>query len=182
MTIGLKVLLKISTARKFFVLMILFFGIGLSACAFKLRGHDAWSPALQVMFLQTEEPYGQLTATLANALRSSGVTLVNSPQKAKTILILSKPQWSNRATTIGSSNQTRIYYVTYSVEYRLADARGKIIVSPRPLSVTRSLTLSPNQLLEANNQRTQLEREMQRELIGQLLNMLSSKQIQQAVS
>src|SRR5262249_41288116 len=153
----------------------------LTACAFRLRGQNALPPALQVLYLQTEDPYGQFAIALRNTLRASGVTLVDSPDQARVTLNLSKPALQNRGMTIGGSNQTRVYNVGYSVRYVLMDAQGKPILPPQVLTTNRTLTLSPNQLLESNNQLPFLEQEMQRELINQLFYRLTSRQVAEAL-
>jgi LPS-assembly lipoprotein len=154
----------------------------LTACsAFHLRGQNELPPALRVLYVQTDDPYGLFTATLRTTLRSSGVTLVDSPALAKVTLNVSKPLLANRGVTIGSSNQTRIYSVSYSVNYVLTASDGKPILPAQTLTTSRTLTLSPNQLLESNNQLVLLEQEMQRELINQLFNRLTSQQVAQAL-
>lgn len=167
------------------VLVIIFLYVislfSLTACAFKLRGQNELPPALRVLYVESDDPYGQFNIKLQNTLRSSDVTLVDSPSSAKVILQISKPVLADRGVTIGSSNQTRIYNISYSVRYVLKTPQGKPILPPQTLTSSRSLTLSPNQLLESNNQLTLLEQEMQRELITLLFDRLTSQQVAQAL-
>jgi LPS-assembly lipoprotein len=150
---------------------------GLSACGFKLRGQVNFPPQIQTLYLDTNNPYGQFESSLRQTLRSYGVTLANSTAQPALTLKTSRPSVKTNNTTSGSSNEARVYNVTYSVTYSLHDNRGKAILPPQLASTTRSLTLNANQLLESNNQLTVLEREMQREVIGKMLNRLSSQQV-----
>ena len=155
--------------------------LNLNACAFKLRGQNELPPDLRVMYLDMQDPYSSFTATVSKTLRSSGITLVDSPQQAKVVLRIDKPVLSSRLVTIGTSNQSRVYNVVYASSFTLSYPKGKSIIPPGRLSASRNLTLSPNQLIESNNQLPLLQREMERDLISQLLNQLTSEQVAQAL-
>lgn len=167
--------------KSFYVTCLIVLLWTLTACAFHLRGQGNWPPALQTIYLQAQEPYDALTINLTNSLHSSGVTLVDSPNQARVTLKLYKPVLSTRNVTIGRSNQSRVYQVVYSVAYMLTDPAGKPFLPQQVISSTRSLTLSPNQLMDSNNQLILLEQEMQRDIINQLYNRLTSKQVFQAL-
>lgn len=151
----------------------------LSACAFKLRNANELPAELHTLYLQTDEPYGRFETTLQATLRSSGIQLVDAPKDAPVILHMTKPKLTYTATTIGTSNESRVYSVVYSTAFSLLNAQGTGLLGPATLSSTRSLTLSANQLIESNNQLSLLEQDMQRDVIAQLYNRLSSQQVAQ---
>lgn len=68
------------------------------------------------------------------------------------VLYITKPKLSYTAATVGTSNQSRVYNVVYSVAFSLINPQGAVLLPPQTLTSTRDLTLSANQLIESNNQ------------------------------
>ncbi|HVV67794.1 MAG TPA: LPS assembly lipoprotein LptE [Gammaproteobacteria bacterium] len=168
--------------HKYLRLTVLYMLLGillcsLSACAFKLRNRNELPPQLHVLYLKADDPYGAFESNLRASLQSSGIMLSDTAAEAPVTLHVLKPQLTYAAGTIGTSNQTRIYAVTYKVAMILEDADGKQLLSPMLLSDTRNLVLSANQLIRSNNQLSKLEQEMYRDIISQLFNRLSSVQV-----
>ncbi len=151
----------------------------LSGCAFHLRNQNDMPPVLQTLFFEAENPYDEFTSALRESLRASGVTLVATPLATPVTFYLAKPQQTIVAGTVGTSNQTRIYNVTYAATFSLKDSQGKFLLSPQTVAVTRSLTLSANQLIESNNQLNLLLQGMYRDVISNIYNRLQSQQVKQ---
>lgn len=154
----------------------------LSACSFQFRGQNTLPQSLRTLYLQSNNPYGSLESTLRQTLHSSGVTLVNTAQSAPVTLQISNPIQTNNGATVGPSSGTRVYTLSYQVTFTLSNTQNKIFVGPRTLTAIRNLTLSPNQLPQSNNQVDILNREMERDIVNQLYNMLRSEQVIQALS
>lgn len=151
----------------------------LLGCGFSLRNANELPPTLQHLYLKTEEPFGRFETTLRATLRSSGVQLVTSPDQAPVTLAVSKPELSYSGSTVGTSNQSRVYSVVYAVAVSLLTPDGKVLWGPKMLRSLRNLTLSANQMIESNNQLSLLEQDMQRDVITQLYNRLGSEQVAQ---
>lgn len=162
--------------RKLICVLLLSLNV-LSACAFKLRDSNELPPGLHPLYLQTEEAFGRFETTLRASLRSSGIKLVATPAEASMIMAIGKPHLAYTIATIGTSNQSRVYNVVYTVSFALLTPKGAVLLPPQPLTATRDLTLSANQLIESNNQLSLLEQDMQRDVITQLYNRLSSQQL-----
>src|SRR6266446_4020830 len=65
----------------------------LASCGFHLRGQPPLAPSLKYLYIQTKDPYGQLTKYLKQYLKMSGVAVVDSSSEASTTLeILSEHQ------------------------------------------------------------------------------------------
>lgn len=154
----------------------------LNACGFQLRDENELALPLHTLYIQTNSPYGSFESNLCQTLHSSHVTLATSAQAAPVVLRLSKPLESNTNTTVGPSNQSRTYTLTYQITYTLTNAQGKVFIGPETLTTSRNLVLSPNQLPQSNNQTDVLKYEMERDLISQLYNRLRSKQVSDALS
>ena len=168
--------------RKLLLLMVLTLSLSLSACGFKLLNANELPASLHRLYLKTEEPYGGFETALRASLRSSGITLVETPAEAAVVLFITKPHLSYSTATVGTSNQSRVYNVVYAVSFGLFNTQGAAILPPQPLFATRDLTLSANQLIESNNQLSLLEQDMQRDVITQLYFRLSSQLVKQLLA
>ncbi|MFT3741224.1 MAG: LPS assembly lipoprotein LptE [Gammaproteobacteria bacterium] len=170
--------MRLHLSRQFLLALGLSLALAfMTGCAFHLRGHSHWPPALRTLYLAMENPYGEFEINLQRSLASAGVQLVSAPCSAPITLKVAKPVVVTRASTIGTSNQTRIYTVTYSVVVTLQNAAGQPLLPPMQLTSIRNLTLSANQMIESNNQLALLEKEMERDIISQLYYRLSSEQV-----
>ncbi|MDF3055694.1 MAG: rlpB [Gammaproteobacteria bacterium] len=167
-----------TTLNRIFILFLCTALLALNACGFKLRSYaNSLPPELKTLYLNVDNPYGSFESLLKQALHSSGVTLVALPAQAPFILNTSKPVLITQNTTIGNTNEARVYNVNYSVKYSITDRNSKTVLPPQEARATRSLTLNANQLLESNNQLTMLTREMQREVITKIFNFLNSQEV-----
>lgn len=164
-----------------FYLLCVVFCLNLSACGFKLRGSSVLPPQLKVLYLESEDPYGNLETILRSSLQTAGIELVESKDQAPLVLHVLKPILTTSAGTIGTSSQTRVYNVNYNVTMKLENPQGASLVSPMVFSASRSLVLSANQLITSNNQLSQLEQEMYRDIVSQMYNRLSSVQVREAL-
>jgi outer membrane lipopolysaccharide assembly protein LptE/RlpB len=159
-----------------FILSLLL--IALSACTpFHLRTQERFPPQLRQLYLITDEPYGSFETALRASLKTSGVQLVERKDQAPITLHITRPLLSQSSKTPGGSSQVRVYNMRYRVMFSLEDRNGKVLLPLKSLVALRALTLSVNQLLESNNELNLLVEDMQRDIINQLYNRLSSQQV-----
>lgn len=154
----------------------------LSACGFKFRNQHELPQQLRILYLKSNDPYGPFTISLKQALRSSGVELVDAPSEALVTLDLESAHTTVTANSIGPSSQARVYNVNYTVIFSLLNSIGTPILPDQRIVVNDTLTLNANQLLDSNNQLKIEEEEMRREAIRQIYNRLSSQQVLEIVS
>lgn len=149
----------------------------LSACGFHLRGDIPLPPPLHKLYLQTTEPFGQLTRNLKQYLKFSGVVLVETPAEADTVLVILNETNSEQLLSIGGTQQTRQYNITLSVSFEVTDPHGRVLVPPETLHETRSLTILSNQILGGSNEENNLFVQMRRAIVYDILTRLSSKDV-----
>jgi LPS-assembly lipoprotein len=162
-----------SLGKYFFFLSVLL----LSACGFHLRGEIPLPAQLQKLYLQTTDPYGQLTRNIKQYLKFSGVELVDSPAEADTVLVILNETNSEQLLSIGGTQQTRQYDITLTVAFEVTNTSGKVLVPPESLHETRSLTILSNQILGGSNEENNLFVQMRRAIVYDILKRLSSKDV-----
>jgi outer membrane lipopolysaccharide assembly protein LptE/RlpB len=155
--------------------------IVLTACGFKAYNARSLSPRMQTMYVQSVMPYSTFTTSLKHFLKSAGVNLLDTPEPNELILNIDSISLTHDNPNIVSSAQATVYNFTYIVTFNVADTKGRLIPEQTVL-VTRTLTLSPNEVLEASGEVMILKEEMERELILKLFNVLSAKGTRQALN
>lgn len=165
----------------FGIILVSLILIGVSACGFQPRNFNTLPKALHTLYIQSDDPYGSLTTTLRQTLRTSGINVVDSPSVAAVTLKLSRPVRTDNSATVGPTTSTRVFALTYSVTFTLTDSQGKNLLKPQTLTTSRTLTMAANQLLQSNNQLSTLTKEMEREIVNQLYNHLRSERVAEAL-
>ncbi len=157
----------------------------LTACGFHLRGHGSVAvlpSQLKVLFVESKQPYGALTQEVEQMLRGMGVKLVNTAQAAPYTLAILSAQTSQQTTGMSPTTQVSTYALSYSMTYQIMDKAGHIVVAPRSLMASRSYASNSNQILSSNYEYAQLENDMRRDVISQMINQLGAKEILQALA
>ncbi len=163
-------------------LLLIFSLLLLTGCGFHLRGHEPLPPALRVLYVQSNDPYGAFTKQLSQTLTAVGVTVTETSDTAPVALQILSEQSGQQLTSQGSSGQMSTYLLTYTVTYQLLDEHGRIIQAPQSVMATRAYSAAANQILGDLNVQSGLQTEMQRDAIVQILGRLRSHVTQQTLS
>ena len=118
-------------------------------CGFRLRGLAELPPALETVYIQTEEglgPRNRLARTLTRVLEGSGATLVPRDQAGAVIHILGEGL-NRRVVAVGNDGNAREYDLTYGVRYSVILADGTVLIPPQEMTVSRSLFYGEDQVL-----------------------------------
>ncbi len=147
----------------------------LPACGFKLYSKEKLPPQLHTLYLQSDNPYGQFETDLKHSFKTMGINFTDLQKQAPITLKIINTNFSHDNLNAVSSSQATVYNFTYNVTFNLIDSHSKPIISSQTVKSDRTLTLNPNEVIDANPEVDTLKQEMQRELIFKILNRLSSK-------
>lgn len=153
--------------------------IGLTSCGFKLRGPVPLAPSLHNLYIQTADPYGQLTHNLKQYLKSSGVHLTSSAEEADTILNIVNEQTGQTLLSVGGTQQTRQYNLTLSVTFQITNRKGIVLILPQTLLQSRTIPIQSNQVLGGSNEANNLYRQMRQAIVYDMINRISSHEVTQ---
>lgn len=155
--------------------LIHFFIIALlTGCGFHLRGNVSLNPHIKKIFLQTENPYGQLARHLRNAFNTSGITVTKTAQDADIILVILNEQQSEQQTNVSATQQTRQYTLISSINFTAQSPTHKTIIAPQTVSETRTVTTQSNTTLASSNEVTTLYQQMQAALVFDIMSRLTA--------
>ncbi|EKE01351.1 MAG: hypothetical protein ACD_21C00156G0018 [uncultured bacterium] len=154
----------------------------LTSCGFTLRTAKSMPPQLHKIYYQADNPYGQFEVTLKKVLKSSNVALLTNTNNIAPILHVTSNYNTPSTTSSISSAEARTYTLTYSATISINCASGKPLLAPQTVSVSRSIILQPNEILEISPQTETAKREMCQELSTKVLNILCAPKTFQALS
>lgn len=160
--------------RLYPIFCILIILLTLNGCGFQLRGYrEGQTIPFHTLYLQSDSPYSNFNKALRQTLNGLGIDTRVSPPAPMTLQILSQ-NFSRTITSLGNAGQTTTYLLSYSVLFRLMDRQNHIVLPPQQILVTRNFSITSNQLSGDLNTQNDLQEEMQRDAIQQLVTRLSS--------
>lgn len=158
----------------FYILLFTFITL-LTACGFHLRGEEKLPGALQVVYIQSDTPYGSFEQTLRDSLRSYNIKLVDTPQQAKTILNIMKVNLASVAGSVSANLSLRQYTLNYTITYNVLTPNSKIILSTNSVTATTTFTSDmAAMMLSSKNSTQQYMPELQRDAVFRIMSQLLS--------
>lgn len=159
------------------ILYCLIICLWLCGCGFHARGPMTLAPPLQNLYLQSDDPYGQLAKDLRTYLKMSGVHLAKTPAEASCILEILSENTSEQLLNISGTQITRQYNLMLTVAYRITDNKGNLLTDTQIATETRPLTLNTNQMLGSSNQAVSLYQQMRTAIGYDIMSRLASREI-----
>lgn len=147
----------------------------LTACGFHLRTQAKIPTALNPLYVQSIDPYGQLTLELKQILRTQGITLVDSRRDAKYTLEIQKIDTITTTLSQSASTSTTQYTLYYNVTYAISRQDGTIVYGPKTIRSQRNYTVNQSQVLSSDAQVQSLTQEMEHDTISLMFDQLSSQ-------
>lgn len=163
-----------STRRSIIVLLL---AVMLTGCGFHLRGQVSLPENMRVVSIDGIAPYSEFAVELRRALANNGVSVVDSASSAQAIIKLSGLRFDRRVLSVSPlTGKVREYELVYSVDMRVVDTAGKQLLAPHRLRQVRDFLFDENAVLGKATEEAQLRKEMQAELIQQVLRRLQARQ------
>jgi LPS-assembly lipoprotein len=147
---------------------------GLSACGFRLRGALRF-PYTSVHLASTSP----LAQELSAALRGNGVQVMGGsqpPERAAVVVSLSEERRERVIVSRTSSGQVRELQLRLTVRVGARSGRGVDLLTPIDLSQQRDVSYNESAALAKEAEEEALNREMQSELVQQLMRRLATLQ------
>lgn len=154
----------------------------LAACGFHFRGEWRLAPPLQHMYLETNDPYGQLARELNQQLKWSRLSFVSEKNQASTILYIAQDTINQTLLGLNATQQTRQYKLTLTIRFTLQDSHGINILPMQTMEDNRIITIQSNQILGSRNEINLLAQQMHRALATTILERLQSTEVASLVT
>lgn len=152
--------------------------LALSACGFHLRtsvlGNDLPFRSIYISVAKNS-PLG---AELRRNIRGSGeLEIKETPEEAEAILDLLSETRDKVILSVNSQGRVREYVLRYTATIRVKDNQNRILLAPTTISLKRDLSYNETEVLAKESEETILYRDMQSDLVQQILRRLAAIKI-----
>jgi LPS-assembly lipoprotein len=157
-----------SVARSFGVVVAL----ALAGCGFQLRG--ALDLAFPTIYLSagTNSPLG---AELARNIRAGTSTVVVPERtRAAAVLDIVGEARDREILSLNAQGRAREYTLRYRLTFRLHDGKGRDFIPSTQIAVQRDISFNEAQVLAKESEEALLYRDMQTDLVQQILRRLAA--------
>jgi len=144
----------------------------LSACGFHLRGNVELPPILKVTLLQSSDPWEGIAAALRIDLESAGARITTHADDATAVLRLVGERSQQRVLSVGTGGKASEYELFEEVTFALYDSKGRELLKPQTLNLTRDLVFDENLLLGKVSESDKLREQMRRSLARQIITRI----------
>jgi LPS-assembly lipoprotein len=147
----------------------------LSACGFRLRGTGP-QPELpfKTLFVSVAEtsPIGVQLRRNLDVMRN--IQIVTDRKLADAALEVLNEGRDKQVLSLNSQGRVREYTLLYRLNFRVVDKEGRQLLAPTELVIRRIQSFNENQVLAKEAEEATLFREMQSDLVQQVLRRVSA--------
>lgn len=143
----------------------------LSACGFHLRG--AADLPFKTIYLGFS-PNSAVGAELKRNIEASGAKVVDEPEDAEANLKVLTDKRDRQVLTLNTNGRVREYALFQRFTFSVTDTKGAIVIPPTAITLRRVITYDENQELAKQAEEALLYRDMQSDLVQQILRRLSA--------
>ena len=147
--------------------------LALSACGFQLRGVS--NMPFETLYIPGSN--AGLALDLKRYIQGGTRTVVvNDPKNAQALLELSGESRQRVILSLSGAGRVRELQLVFRVNLRVHDGKGGEFLPLTPFSITRDLTYSDTDVLSKEVEEANIYREVQADLVQQILRRLSAAQ------
>jgi LPS-assembly lipoprotein len=147
----------------------------LSACGFRLRGTGP-QPVLpfKTLFVSVAETSPLGVQLRRNLDAMSNIEIVSDRKLADAALEVLNEGRDKQVLSLNSQGRVREYTLLYRLSFRVVDKEGRQLLAPTELVIRRIQSFNENQVLAKEAEEATLFREMQNDLVQQVLRRISA--------
>lgn len=146
----------------------------LASCGFQLRG--AADLPFDTLYLPGATS-GIALELKRNIQSGSATRVVDDPQAAQARLEFSEETRSKEILALSSAGRVREYRLVYRVGFRVGDGKGNDFVPPSTVTLTRDITYDDAVALAKETEEQQLFRDMQADMVQQIMRRVSAVRV-----
>ena len=166
-----------SASRSFLtrVVALLALACMLSACGFQLRGADGqYRMPFRSIYLAFNDTSALGTELRRNLRAGDTVLVVTDPAKAEALFDVMSETRGKSILSLNSQGRVREYLLTYTLVFRVRDAKGAQLLGPTEINLKRPITFNETQVLAKESEEVLLYRDMQTDLVQQIMRRLAA--------
>jgi len=145
----------------------------LGACGFRLRGSSQAALPFQSIYLGFPDN-SPLGTELRRYIEANGTRVTKTPQDAEALLDVLSETREKVILSLNSAGRVREYSLYYKFSFRVRGKGDKILLAPTPITLKRDISFNESQVLSKESEEASLYRDMQSDLVQQILRRLSA--------
>lgn len=143
----------------------------LTACGFVLRGPVSFP--FQSIYVGLPEN-SSLSGELKRHIRANGNTMIeSSASEADVILDVLSEAREKTILSLNSQGRVREFNLIYNFRFQVRSKTGKQVLEPTTISLKRNVSFTENEVLAKEAEEALLYRDMQSDLVQQIMRRLS---------
>lgn len=161
-------------------LLLILATLVLSACGFQLRG--AYSLPFDTIYIAQPES-SELHAIIKRNIEASTQTrVVTDAKEARATLLVLGDAPLKRIMSLNSAGRVREYQLVRTFTFRVVDAKGQEFVPQSTLAISREMTFDDAAVLSKEAEEVLLWRDIQNDLVQQLMRRLAAAKLKPQVN
>ena len=149
--------------------------VALAGCGFHLRGEQKLP--FETIYVNTP-PNSSLGATLNRQIRSGTDTrTVALASEASAVLEILGETRDKQILTLNAQGRAVEYKLIYGLRFRLHDGKGREFIAATEIRAQRDISINDAQVLSKESEEALLYRDMQADLVQQLLRRIAAVRI-----
>ncbi len=165
----MKVSMRLFRILKMVVYVVCLTSLG--ACGFALRGPVTFPFKSIYVGIPDSSEFG---GNLKRNIRANGQTIVtNEAAKAEVILDVLDEKREKTILSLNSQGRVREFSLGFQLKFRLRDQAGHEVLAPTTLGLKRNISFKENEVLAKEAEENLLYRDMQSELVQQMMRRLA---------
>jgi LPS-assembly lipoprotein len=153
-------------------LAILLLTATLAACGFQLRGSYALPfNTLHIGVPETAELHAQIRR---NVEAGSSTKVVSTAAEADASLNVLSDRPQKNILSLDASGRVREFQLVRTFSFRVVDAKGNVMIAPSQIVIRRDISFSDALVLSKEAEEVLLWRDIQNDLVQQLLRRLAA--------
>jgi len=144
----------------------------LAACGFQLRGSNgSYTLPFHSLFL-TFPDTSPLGTELKRNLRAGDVEIADKPDQAEAQFVVLSENRGKSILSLNSLGRVREYLLTYTLTFAVRDSKGVELLPATEITLRRNMAFDETQVLAKESEEALLYRDMQADLVQQIMRRL----------
>lgn len=147
----------------------------LAGCGFKLRGTgDSYTMPFHSIYLGFPDTSPLGTELKRNLRAGDGMVITDKPEQAEAQFDVVSESRGKSIQSLNSLGRVREYLLTYTLVFKVRDAKGGQLLAPTAITLRRNLVFDEQQVLAKESEEALLYRDMQSDLVQQIMRRLAA--------
>jgi len=148
--------------------------VALPGCGFQLRGSNgSYTMPFHSIYIGFPDN-SALGTELKRNLRAGGVTIADTATAAEAQLVVLTENRGKQILSLNSLGRVREYLLTYTLSFTVRDPKGVELLPAAQISLRRNMAFDETQVLAKESEEALLYRDMQTDLVQQIMRRLAA--------